>query len=701
MKTIARAVRTGQGILLGTFVVLLLWSPVLASSPGGGQGRGPGQSAGQLSAADALSALQMSVGLRPADTHVDLDKDEAITSNDSRLILLCVVGKCPPEIVAEQNREQCLEYRGQAEELAAQRRWPEVAALIEKARSAPLSCAEEDFASLREQVRGAENLCREHRARIKEGEALCSRKDWEACREHLAPALKGVEDCPELAEGAVRARQLLAQAEAELARRQGACTARVRQVTDAAGQCNAKDYARCKETLTKALDNAEKDCGADKKAVFDNARKLLAQAEAELAKAAKAKEEQAKAAKAKEEQAKAAKAKEEQLRKEQARKEQEQKARCDELFNQAYAKGEKNDSQGAIALYRKLLEHCPDYCVAMNNIGSGYNKLGQPEKAKPWFEKAAQCDPKHELYRNNLAKVQQRKLCDDLWNQAYAKGEKNDPQGAIALYRKLLEHCPTYCGAMNNIGVQYLDKLGQPEKAKTWYEKAVQCNPKDELYRNNLAAAQKRLQQKTPETSPKTSKEKCDELWNQARARSQQNDPQGAIALYRKLLEHCPTYCGAMNNIGAQYLDKLGQPEKAKPWFEKAAQCNPKDELYRKNLAKVRKQPQQKTPAPGGKFDGTYRGLWYFGDNPNQSAHNNRITLQVRGKGFTLTLVDTVTGKVTTTAKGTIDNSGKLSVNFGYGQGWGTFSGNRAKGGWTATYDGKGYRGHWYADKGK
>lgn len=48
---------------------------------------------GRLNSADALCALQMSVGLKPADTQVDMDEDGQVTSSDARLILQKVVGK--------------------------------------------------------------------------------------------------------------------------------------------------------------------------------------------------------------------------------------------------------------------------------------------------------------------------------------------------------------------------------------------------------------------------------------------------------------------------------------------------------------------------------------------------------------------------------------------------------------------------------
>ncbi len=182
-----------------------------------------------------------------------------------------------------------------------------------------------------------------------------------------------------------------------------------------------------------------------------------------------------------------------------------QSAQCDALWDKAHAKGERGDSQGAIADYKRVLELCPKNCSAMNNIGAQLlDTLDNPAEAMPWFEKAHSCAPSNALYAKNVDKTQQllkkgntpkSNQCDTLWEKAHAKGDNGDPQGAIADYKRVLEMCPKNCSAMNNIGAQFLDNLNNPSEALPWFEKARACDPGDALFSQNVEKTQKRIQQ--------------------------------------------------------------------------------------------------------------------------------------------------------------------------------------------------------------
>jgi tetratricopeptide (TPR) repeat protein len=52
--------------------------------------------------------------------------------------------------------------------------------------------------------------------------------------------------------------------------------------------------------------------------------------------------------------------------------------------------------------YRKVVEQCPRYCAAYNNIGLALNKLGHVKESLPWFEEAYRCNPKEALFQDNI-----------------------------------------------------------------------------------------------------------------------------------------------------------------------------------------------------------------------------------------------------------------------------------------------------------
>jgi tetratricopeptide (TPR) repeat protein len=186
---------------------------------------------------------------------------------------------------------------------------------------------------------------------------------------------------------------------------------------------------------------------------------------------------------------------------------------CSALWSQAHAKSEGGDAKGAITGYRKVLELCPDKCSAMNNIGVEYQKrLNKLDDALEWFEKAARCNPEKDLYRKNLEVVkgkittrERKAQCDELWDKAHEKAKRGDPKGSITDYRKVLELCPDKCSAMNNIGSQYFNALHDPDEALSWFRKALACDPGDDVYKGNVANAEKGIAERSNRTE-KTAK---------------------------------------------------------------------------------------------------------------------------------------------------------------------------------------------------
>jgi tetratricopeptide (TPR) repeat protein len=138
---------------------------------------------------------------------------------------------------------------------------------------------------------------------------------------------------------------------------------------------------------------------------------------------------------------------------------------------------------------------------------------------------------------------------------------------------------------MNNIGVR-LDILGNKSDAISWFEKAVQCDPDSQKYKNNLAATKRELAELQQQESNES---QCESLFQSGLAKGKAGDKPGAVAYYNKVLSLCPNHCTSMNNIGAA-LDDLGKKSEAIPWFEKASACNPGNALYKKNITATKQE---------------------------------------------------------------------------------------------------------------
>ena len=80
---------------------------------------------------------------------------------------------------------------------------------------------------------------------------------------------------------------------------------------------------------------------------------------------------------------------------------------------------------------------------------------------------------------------------------AYAFGEDGNNR-ATTLYEQLVKKSPNDSAVINNLGVQYRNK-GELYRALRCYEKANQIDPQKELYKNNLDATKKVIQQQIEE----------------------------------------------------------------------------------------------------------------------------------------------------------------------------------------------------------
>ena len=79
---------------------------------------------------------------------------------------------------------------------------------------------------------------------------------------------------------------------------------------------------------------------------------------------------------------------------------------------------------------------------------------------------------------------------------AMAEWEKDDIEKAIIYYSKAIDLDPEYDIAYNNLGVIFLDGLGDAKRALAYFENAVDINPNYVLAHFNIGRAYEMLEQK-------------------------------------------------------------------------------------------------------------------------------------------------------------------------------------------------------------
>lgn len=333
---------------------------------------------------------------------------------------------------------------------------------------------------------------------ITKGAKLCQAGKWQECAEVLDMAITAAPAELKNKEQVVfaKAKAMLQAAEAnakagqpQTQTQQTAATLEKinQEITVGAKQCMEQQWATCANTLKQALDATPADLKKKEKVIFDKAQALL---ETALKKNREANANKPAA---------------------------DNEAKCDALWNQAMAKSNGKNYQGAVSTYQQVLALCPDYCSAMNNIGSSLLGLGKDDEAISWFEKAAKCNPASERYKKNitstkqdivaqkkevakkqqeLAALQQQasteSQCESLFQSGVAKGKAGDKPGAVANYREVLSLCPKHCASMNNIGAA-LDAAGKKSEAIPWFEKASACDPGDALYKKNITSTKQEI----------------------------------------------------------------------------------------------------------------------------------------------------------------------------------------------------------------
>ncbi len=182
--------------------------------------------------------------------------------------------------------------------------------------------------------------------------------------------------------------------------------------------------------------------------------------------------------------------------------------------------------------YQKVLKRTPDWGQVLNALGTVYLDKGQLDRAKKAFTKATGLKPLNISACYNLARLKQR---------------QNDHQGAIAIYKTMLEVQPDYGQAWSNLGVAYRETM-KPDEALSCFQKAVKFAPEMAEAWNNLGVAQ-------------------DEF----------NMIENSSTSYKKAIELRPEYVSAHFNLGMT-LQKHKRYQEAEGHYNKVLETKPDDE---------------------------------------------------------------------------------------------------------------------------
>ena len=212
------------------------------------------------------------------------------------------------------------------------------------------------------------------------------------------------------------------------------------------------------------------------------------------------------------------------------------------IFKLATQNHLENKLKVAEDLYNKVLEIDPNNRKSLNNLGALYVSLGDSEKAKIYYKKAIIVDPLYAEAHNNLGLI-------------FARSQ--DFQKAKSFFKKAIEINPKYCNALTNLGVVLVD-LKEHQNAESCFEKAIESD------RNNPTAYF------------------C--LANLIKEKDGQFEK--AKKYFEKAIEINPKYLEAEVNLGALFYN-AGDNEKALTHYKKAIEIDPNSVLAYSNITNI------------------------------------------------------------------------------------------------------------------
>src|SRR5262249_5696687 len=140
------------------------------------------------------------------------------------------------------------------------------------------------------------------------------------------------------------------------------------------------------------------------------------------------------------------------------------------------------DAEAAVRHFRRVLDLNPAHYGATFQLAKALDAAGRPEEARPLFEKM---QPLAEAAKDaeTLNTVTARLARNDEATESAIQGrlmrqgldalyQRNDPVGAAALFRKILERNPQHYGANFQLA-KALDRDGHRAEARALWEKVL------------------------------------------------------------------------------------------------------------------------------------------------------------------------------------------------------------------------------------
>lgn len=237
-----------------------------------------------------------------------------------------------------------------------------------------------------------------------------------------------------------------------------------------------------------------------------------------------------------------------------------------QLYEQAMSLAATGQNEAAITELQGLLAQEPGFAPACNDLGVLFQKIEDIEQARYYQQLALDMQPENNLYRKNLA---------DLLFMGVG-----DHEAALTHYNQLLAKNPRDVEVLHALALICID-LGVLDDARHFLEKLLAVQPWDRDSRETL---QKLNEMKTAQPIAVGAVKSAQELYHEALALVQAEKLPEAKAVLETLLLSTPSHALAYNDLGVISY-RLGDLASAERHYQKAAELEPANANYQKNMA--------------------------------------------------------------------------------------------------------------------
>ncbi|MCF8131041.1 MAG: tetratricopeptide repeat protein [Deltaproteobacteria bacterium] len=249
-----------------------------------------------------------------------------------------------------------------------------------------------------------------------------------------------------------------------------------------------------------------------------------------------------------------------------------------------------SDMEGIGALER-LLESYPDFGLAHNDLGAHYFNQGKKEKALVHYEHAARIEPYNDTFQKNLAD--------------FYYVEEGRMEEALQIYVKLLHSNPTDIETLLILG-QICTSLEKADDASVFFKRVLELEPWNMDARERSAELEQKEktediqhelqdgwmngwgneseEDRRQRTEGGGRDDSAEMLYQKAQKLINSDRKKEAVDTLEELVASYPDHTLAHNDLGVLYFHE-GDKEKTLEHYEKAAELEPGNSIFQRNLA--------------------------------------------------------------------------------------------------------------------